>query len=150
VAAISRLGEPLLQANFIGADFLAAVPGLFSDEVEVSTAALQDFLRLCVHEQPSLEDSYFLLGYNAIVPPHVRLALFSRNLNNDSVVATMRKPMLLSYGEQDVIVSPTMGRHIAGIASHARLSTYPNVGHAPFWEAPERCNRELREFCESV
>jgi pimeloyl-ACP methyl ester carboxylesterase len=24
------------------------------------------------------------------------------------------------------------------------------VGHAPFWEAPERFNRELREFRASV
>lgn len=150
VAAISRLGEPLLQANFIGADFLAVVPGLFSEDLDVSTAALQQFLRLCVHEPPSPEDFYFFLGYNAIVPPYVRLGLFSRNLNNDSVVEKMRKPMLLSYGEQDVIVSPAMGRNIAGLASHARLSTYPNVAHAPFWEAPDRFNHELREFRESV
>lgn len=62
----------------------------------------------------------------------------------------MRKPMLLSYGEQDAVVSLTMGEHIAGLAKHAKLSIYPNVGHAPFWEAPERFNRELLEFRESV
>src|SRR4030095_14379254 len=41
VAAISRLGDPLLQANFIGPDFLAVVPGLFSEELDVSVPALQ-------------------------------------------------------------------------------------------------------------
>jgi non-heme chloroperoxidase len=150
VSAISRLGEPLLQANFLGADFLAVVPGLFSEDLDVSIPALQEFLRMCVHEQPPPEDLYFFLGYNTIVPPHVRLALFSRTLDNDSVVENMRKPMLLSYGEQDVIVLPAMGRHLAGLARHAKLSTYPNVAHAPFWEAPERFNHELREFRESV
>lgn len=86
VGAISRLGEPLLQAGFIGAEFLAAVPGSFSENIEVSMAALQEVLRLCVHKEASPEDFYFFLGYNAIVPPHVRQGLFSRNLNNDSVI----------------------------------------------------------------
>ncbi len=150
VGAISRLGDPLLQAGFIGSDFLATAPGLFSENVGESVAALQTFLRLCVHEEPSPEDFYFFLGYNTIVPPYVRQGLFSRHLNNDAVIATMRTPMLLSYGEQDVIVLPSMGQHIAGLARHAKLSLYPQVAHAPFWEAPERFNRELREFRESV
>jgi pimeloyl-ACP methyl ester carboxylesterase len=80
----------------------------------------------------------------------VRQALFSRNLNNDSVVEKMRRPVLLSYSEQDGIVSFNMGKHIAGLARHAQLSVYQDVGHAPFWEAPERFNRELREFRESI
>lgn len=150
VAAISRLGEPLLQPGFIGAEFLAAAPGSFSENVEEAMAALQTVLRLCVHKEAAPEDFYFFLGYNAIVPPHVRLGLFSRNLNNDSVIETMRKPMLLSYGEPDVVVLLTMGEHIAGLASHARLSIYPDAGHSLFWEAPERFNRELREFRESA
>ena len=150
VGAISRLGAPLLQAGFIAADFLAAAPGSFSENTEVCVAALQDFLRLCVYQEASPEDFYFFLGFNAIVPPHVRQGLFSRNLNNDSVIEKMSKPMLLSYAAQDAIVSLTMGEHIAGLAKHARLAIYPNVGHALFWEAPERFNRELREFRESV
>jgi pimeloyl-ACP methyl ester carboxylesterase len=150
VGAVSRLGEPLLQAGFIGADFLATAPGFFVENVDESVAALQKFLRLCVHAEPAPEDFYFFLGYNVIVPPHVRLGLFSRHLNHDPVIERMRKPMLLSYGEQDAIVLLSMGQHIAGLAKHARLSVYPQVGHAPFWEAPERFNRELREFRDAV
>jgi len=150
VGAVSRLGEPLVQAGFIGADFLALTPGFFTDNVEESVTALQRFLRLCVHAEPSPEDAYFFLGYNVSVPPYVRLGLFSRHLNNDPVVAQMRKPMLLSYGAQDAIVLLSMGQHIAGLAKHARLSVYPEVGHSPFWEAPERFNRELREFRATV
>jgi pimeloyl-ACP methyl ester carboxylesterase len=80
----------------------------------------------------------------------VRQALFARNLNNDGVIETLRKPMLLTYGQQDRIALPAMCTHLAGLAKHAKVSSYPNVGHAPFWEAPERFNRELREFRESV
>lgn len=80
-----------------------------------------------------------------IVPPHVREGLFSRTADNDAVVARMRKPMLLTWGE-DQIVLPSMGQYIADIAKHAQLSLYPNVGHAPFWEAAPRFNEELKGF----
>ena len=150
VGAVSRLGDPLVQAGFIGADFLACVPGFFSENVGESVAALETLMRLCVHEEPSPEDFYFFLGYNTIVPPYVRQGLFSRNLNNDGIIEKMRKPMLLSYGEQDVLVLPAMRKHMAELAKNATLSVYPDVGHAPFWEAPERFNRELRAFRKSV
>ena len=71
-------------------------------------------MRLCVHAEPTPEDFYFFLGYNTIVPPYVRLGLFSRQLNNDPVIAQMRKPMLLSYGEQDAIVLLRIGQHLPG------------------------------------
>jgi pimeloyl-ACP methyl ester carboxylesterase len=67
-----------------------------------------------------------------------------------SWIATMRKPMLLTYGERDAIVLPAMGRHLAQVAPHALLSLYEGTGHSPFWEAPDRFNRELRHFAGSL
>jgi len=150
VGAVSRLGDPLVQAGFLGADFMALVPGFFSENFGESVAALQKLIRLCVYEEPSLEDVCFCLGYNVLVPTHVRQGLFSRNLNNDSIIEKMHKPMLLSYGEQDRIALPSMGKHMAGLARQGTLSIYPNVGHAAFWEAPERFNREISDFRYSV
>ena len=98
----------------------------------------------------SQEDRYLLLGCNLVVPPHVRAGLLSRNLDNDAVVGSMKKPMLLTWGEEDTVILPRMGEHIATLAPHARLSTYPGVGHWPFWEAPDRFNRELGALRESV
>jgi pimeloyl-ACP methyl ester carboxylesterase len=147
--AISRLGPPLLEGGFIGGDFPALAPGLFSDSVAESVDALERLLRLCFHRQPSPEDFCLFLGYNVSVPPHVRQGLFSRELDNDAIVAAMRTPMLLAYGERDAIVLPAMGRHLARLAPHAKLSLYPNAGHLPFWEDADRFNRELRELHES-
>jgi pimeloyl-ACP methyl ester carboxylesterase len=146
VGAVSRLGTPLVQDGFLGADFLALVPGFFSEDVTESTGALQRFMRLCVHHDPSPEDFYFFLGFNAIVPPYVRQGLFARDVNNDEIVRRSRKPMLLVYGEADQIVSPRMCTHLETLVPEATVSTYADVGHMPFWEAPERFNRELREF----
>ena len=150
VGAVSRMGEPLIQPGFLTEDFLGLVPGFFSENVEESVATLERFLRLCLREEPG--SAYFdsILGYNAFVPPHVRQGLLSRNLDHDPVLATMRKPALLSYGERDQLLAPSMCRHIAGLLKHAQTTIYPDSGHAPFWEAPERFNRELRHFRNSV
>jgi pimeloyl-ACP methyl ester carboxylesterase len=150
IAAISRVGDPILQSGLIGAEFLTLAPGLFSENAEESVAALERFVRLCVHGELEAEQLCFLLGFNTQVPPHVRLGLFSRSLDNEDVIVAMRKPMLLTYGERDAIVLPAMGRRLAQLAPHARLSLYADVGHSPFWEASDRFNRELRHFAESL
>jgi pimeloyl-ACP methyl ester carboxylesterase len=43
-----------------------------------------------------------------------------------------------------------MRDHLARLAGQAKISSYPGVGHAPFWEAPERFNLELRELREAA
>jgi pimeloyl-ACP methyl ester carboxylesterase len=150
IGAVCRLGEPLVAPGFLGEEFIAAVPGLFSENVTESVTALQRLLELCMPSGLSAEERYLLLGCNMVVPPYVRKGLLSRNLDNDAVIERLEKPMLISWGERDTIVSPRMGDHIAQLAKASTLSFYPGGGHAPFWEAPDRFNRELREFRESV
>jgi len=150
VAAVCRLGEPLVGASFLGPKFLAAVPGFFSENADESVGALRTLIRLCIPSGLSPEEEYLLLGINVAVPVHVRVGLFSRNLDNDAIVARMRKPLLVSWNEADPIALPAMRDHLARLAPHAKVSTYPGAGHAPFWQAPERFNRELRELRESA
>ena len=149
VAATCRLGEPLVAGGFLGERFIAAVPGFFSENTEESVAALTTLIRLCIPTGLSREEEYLLLGFNVAVPPHVRQGLFGRNLHSDSVVARLRKPLLVTWGESDVVLLPKMRDHLAGLAKHAKVSTYPGAGHAPFWDAPERFNRELRQLREA-
>ena len=150
VGAVSRLGEPLVAPGFLGREFLDLVPGFFSEQVCDSVSTLKKFLRLCVYEAPSAEDLYFTLGYNMNVPPYVREGLFARNVNNDAVVGATRKPLSLVYGEADQIVSPRMCAHLETIVPQASVTTYANVGHMPFWESPERFNRDLADFRNRV
>jgi len=150
VGAVSRLGEPLVQGDFLGGDFLALMPGFFSENATDSTTTLQQFLRLCVQAEPSAEDLYFFLGYNSVVPPYVREGLFARNVDNDVVISRTRKPVSLVYGDADRIVSPRMCTHMETLVPQATVATYPDTGHMPFWEAPDRFNRELREFRRRV
>jgi pimeloyl-ACP methyl ester carboxylesterase len=144
VGATSMLGEKLFP--FLGKEFFPLQQGIISTDVEESIAATARFVRLCVYEEPTPEDYYFFLGFNVIVPPYVRTGLFSRNLNNDDLLPTLRKPVLITHGENDDIVGIGIAKYNAERIKHAKTSYYPKIGHAPFWEDAERFSRELRAF----
>jgi non-heme chloroperoxidase len=149
VGAVSKLGtDPAFAV--LAPRFQAIVPGFFSSDVEESVGSLAQLVRLCMHEEPSPEDFYCVLGYNVIVPPHVREGLLSRTLDNDDLLPSIRKPVLIMHGENDGVVLPAAAEQHGAVIAHARTSVYPNVGHALFWEDPERFNRELRAFAQAL
>jgi non-heme chloroperoxidase len=147
VGAISRLGEPVLP--FLGGEFVATLPGLFSTDVETSTTALQTFLRLTTSAEPAPEDLYLALGYNSAVPPQVRQALLSRTFDHDDLLERLTIPVLLTHGVEDAVVLPAMTEHHARLIPHAKTSWYEGVGHTPFREAPDRFNAELHAFARA-
>jgi pimeloyl-ACP methyl ester carboxylesterase len=149
VGAATKLGSEAALA-VIGPDFLALVPAFFSTDAEESVRGLEAFVRLCVHGEPAPQDLYFMLGYNAVVPPHVRQGLLSRALDNDDVLARLSRPVLIAHAEADRVVLRAAAEQHARTIPHARTSYYPGVGHALFWEDAERFNRELREFAGQV
>ncbi|MBU2513832.1 alpha/beta hydrolase [bacterium] len=148
VGGVSKLGEPVFP--FLTQDFLGLAEGFFSDVAEESVAALQKFMRLVVYKEFTPEEYYFFLGFNTIVPPYVRAGLFGRAIENDDVLAQISKPVLLTHGEKDALVLTDMANYHKEKISHAQLSFYPDVGHAPFWENSERFNSEMRSFVNSL
>jgi pimeloyl-ACP methyl ester carboxylesterase len=149
VGAITKLGSADAMA-VLTPETLAAAPGLFATEAEDAVRNLQGFIRLFFARQPSAEDLYLMLGYNACVPPHVRQALFSRVVDNDDVLAKIRKPVLLTHGAEDAVVARSaMERHKA-LMPHAEIDIMPDAGHAPFWDDAPAFNRRLRTFVESI
>ena len=135
---------------FLGEDFVATLPGMFSTDVETSTTALQTFLRLTTHADPTPEDLYLALGYNTSVPPHVRQAMLSRTFHHDDLLERLTIPVLITHGLDDAIVLPTMSEHHARLIPHAKTSYYEGVGHTPFQEDPDRFNAELGAFASSL
>ena len=149
VGAISKNGTEEAMA-VIGEDFTDRVLGFESTDVEESVAALETFLRDCMNEEPSPADLSFMLGYNVLVPPHVRTGLHSRTVTHDDDLRAVEVPVLVTHGEEDGIVLPAAAEEHAGLVGTAETSFYPGVGHSPFWEATGRFNRELREFVGSL
>jgi pimeloyl-ACP methyl ester carboxylesterase len=54
--------------------------------------------------------------------------------------------VLISQGDADAVVSPKDAQRTHRMIAGSRLSIYAGVGHMPFYEHPERFNRELREL----
>ncbi len=63
-----------------------------------------------------------------------------------SVRHTLTVPALVTHGEEDTVVLPSMARHVLDVCPTAKASWYEGMGHAPFIEDTERFNRELADF----
>jgi non-heme chloroperoxidase len=149
VGGVTKLGSDE-AISVLTPGFLGLVPGFFTADVEESVRSLRSLVRMCLAQEPSAEDLYLMLGYNLSVPPYVRQGLFSRSFDNDDLLPTLRKPVLIVHGAQDAVVKPAVvDRHRAALA-HAQVEMMPNAGHAPFWDAPAAFNGHLRTFCERL
>lgn len=149
VGAISKIGTDDATA-VIGDDYIDLIPGFESEDVTTSTETLETFLGRCMYDDPSPQDLYFMLGFNAIVPPRVRKGLHTRTVTHDDDLRAIDVPVLITHGEEDTIVLPEAGREHAELIDSATTSFYEKTGHSPFWEQPERFNRELREFVSEL
>jgi non-heme chloroperoxidase len=149
VGGITKLGSEE-ALSVLTPEFLSLVPGLFSTDAGECVGALGSLLRMCFAREPSAEELYLMLGYNVSVPPYVRQALLSRSFDNDDLLPTMRKPVLITHGADDAVVRPSaVEQHRAGLP-HAQTHLMANAGHAPFWDDAAAFNRRLREFAESL
>jgi pimeloyl-ACP methyl ester carboxylesterase len=148
VGAVSMLGEAVLP--FLGPEFIDVLPALFASDVEESNAGLQAFIRICASADPEPEEFFSILGYNSVVPPHVRQAMLSRTVSHDDLYARLETPILITHGLEDRVVLPAMSEQLARVVPNARTSFYPGIGHSPFRESTDRFNTDLHAFATSV
>jgi non-heme chloroperoxidase len=149
IGGITRLGSEAALA-VITPEFLQLVPGLFSTDGEESIRGLEALLRLCFAREPSADELYVMLGYSASVPAHVRQALFSRSFDNDDLLPTLRKPLLIVHGAADAVVRPAVVEQYRAAVPHAQIHLMADAGHAPFWDDAAGFNRRLAAFCDSL
>ncbi len=149
VGGITKLGSDEAM-SVITPEFLGLAPALFSADAEESAGGLKSLLRMCFAHELSSEDRDFMLGYNVSVPSSVRQALFSRLFDNDDLLPTIRKPMLIVHGLEDAVVKLDVIDRQLGDVTHAQVEKMANAGHAPFWDDAAGFNQRLRKFFESV
>jgi non-heme chloroperoxidase len=89
-------------------------------------------------------------AFNMMAPRHVRLALTGRPMDVEAKLRALSLPVLVTHGDRDKLVLPSMARYTAETVPGARLSIYENIGHAPFWEDAPRFNREPAELARSA
>ncbi|MBP2301179.1 alpha/beta fold hydrolase [Azospirillum picis] len=141
VGAVTKLAPDLL-----GQAALAHVDLLGSADLGVRSAAYATFLAACFATPPDDADFRRMLVFNGMVPREVQLAvpkLDSEGL--DEVWAAIPK-LLVTWGDQERHTRLEMSQRVLDLNPAARLSIFEGAAHAPFYERPERFNRELAAF----
>jgi pimeloyl-ACP methyl ester carboxylesterase len=146
--------------NFVGAftkvekDILGpatpAVLKMASANLEESIANTIAFLKFCTAAMLPVEDLQTMLAFNMVVPAQVRGYLLGRPAPYEDALKKIAVPVLVTHGKEDRVALATMVDYTTRVIAHAEASIYPGVGHMPFWEAPERFNRELAAFVKKA
>jgi pimeloyl-[acyl-carrier protein] methyl ester esterase len=83
--------------------------------------------------------------------PEPDLALQTLNLLGQEdlrpLLDSICQSALLMHGENDLIIPHPAGQYLSEQLTHARLVSFPGIGHAPFLSCPERVSGLVREFC---
>ncbi len=145
VAAPAALGTPAAQ-RFFDPGVMQGLTNLMDPHVRTRIEASRAFLRAMPATPMSDERYEVSLASLMMIPPEVRRAVFSRQIDNDDVLSRITVPTLVIQGGADPIVLPATGRHIARIVPGAQLSVFEGVGHAPCFEDADRFNREIAQF----
>jgi pimeloyl-ACP methyl ester carboxylesterase len=149
VAAAVVLG-PKAFGPLIGPGFLENAPGACQKDLPENIAAIRRFLRACIVQPISRDEFEEILAFNMTVKPGVRGALIQRELDFAPVLEAITLPVLVTHGRADTVVLPAMAEYILHHCKTAKASWFEGVGHAPFLEAPERFNSELRNFARDA
>lgn len=115
-------------------------------DLRTNITAIGRFLHACTAQPLEIGDWTTALGWNMVVPPEVRGALISRDIQADDVLSELSVPVLVTHGRSDEIVLPSMAEYVLDVCRTASPSWYDGVGHMPFLEDPPRFNRELADF----
>jgi pimeloyl-ACP methyl ester carboxylesterase len=83
--------------------------------------------------------------------PGHRIILMSANMGGQGpstrdLVSTIMVPTLILWGERDPLIEPAAARKFEAAIPGAKLITYPNVGHLPQMEIPQRSAADVAAF----
>jgi non-heme chloroperoxidase len=147
VGAVTKNGTDE-AAGFLTEEVLGIFGDVLSADVRASLDATRALTRMFAGQKPAQWEIAF--GSAMMVPPEVRLGMFSRVLENDDVLSRIRVQTLVVHGATDRIVKVSSAQHTAKTVPGAKLLVYDDAGHAPHLDDPIRFNRDLAQFVRSV
>jgi len=122
-----------------------------SADLRTHLAGERDFIGLCFRHPPADETFQRLIATAAMASNVMQNAVHGMNVDADKGLRALRKPILHIYGERDALVRPEASfARAAALAPQSVLHLYPDAGHAPFAEDPERFNTDLVKFIEAA
>lgn len=120
--------------------------GMYTDNQEANLSATIAFVKACFASPLSKQDLAFMVGFNMLVPPHIRKAARFRTEDYREMLATYKKPALIITGAAEKLSLPPMVAEIEAALPHASSIQMPGCGHAPFWEDPATFDAHLGNF----
>jgi pimeloyl-ACP methyl ester carboxylesterase len=129
---------------------LKYLPLMASEDLAVNIAATRQFLHDCFERQPTRDEYETMLAFNMMVLPKVRAGLGGRKLEIDDLLKSLAVPVLITHGAEDKALKLASSEYAAKLIPGAKLSVYRGIGHAPFFEDPDRFNAELAAFVRSA
>ncbi|MEU9558528.1 alpha/beta fold hydrolase [Streptomyces fumanus] len=119
---------------------------LASADLSVRIQGIRDTLDATFAGPLGRDEHDRMLVINSLPPRALQLGYGL--VGNEGVDEAFGEPsrLYVTYGAKDAITRPEMARRVLDLNPDARLSVYPNAGHAPFYDEPARFNRELARF----
>jgi pimeloyl-ACP methyl ester carboxylesterase len=99
---------------------------------------------------PALVDRYVDL---ALAPGRREMVLAGRRgppSASADAVKGVSVPTLVMHGEKDTVVPVGVGQELGRLIPGARLIVYPDAGHVPMEQIPDRSAADVRAFVESL
>ena len=122
-----------------------------SEDFRVRSKSLPAFLEACFAKLPPRAELDQMMVINGMVnrSAHVGTGKLSTT-GFAETITQFTGPLLVTFGTKDALVFPKMAERVRELNPRAELSIYPESGHSPFYENPERFNRELAALVRSA
>ncbi|MBO1078074.1 alpha/beta fold hydrolase [Roseomonas haemaphysalidis] len=137
-------------------DLLTPLAGRFarstsSHDLTERVAETADFLAACFHRPPTGADLHRMLVVNGMTARAVNEGFTSAAVTDfEPTFQAYSGPVLVTHGAHDALVRLAMSERVAAQRPGRRLSVFPQSGHTPFWEEPERYGQELAAFVTAI
>lgn len=119
---------------------------IFEDRMTVEEA----FIPACFKdgEAPDEETSEWWIGESMLTPTGVTVAFWTSMVAYDWREQLPRTPVpvLLCYGARSAFYPTELGALLDEQIPQSELVVFEESGHSPFWEEPEKFNREIARF----
>jgi len=116
-------------------------------------------LRAAFHDTSLVTDEMIELYYNMSMRKGTRAATLARfaafgsrdtdNRLTEADLSTLTMPTLVLWGETDAVIPVTYANRFAQALPDARVIVYPNVGHLPMEEIPQRSGTDTLDFLQA-
>jgi len=152
----ARLAGLVLCCAIMGQGQSGPPPGpdtplpFLSEDIGTALPALMGFAGALTAADLDRRAFALLTAQAAIAPAHARRGCLMRKEDVKPDYARVTKPALVIYGEADALVKRAEADDAMATMPHATLSLYPEAGHMPFFENPERFNGELASFAKTA